>query len=108
MFKEATSFTVIPLGYENIIPELSQYQHRVKDQTALNNLRKVPDFALISGNKEAVFLVEVKYRENPTNENDYEIAKEICQKWDDVCLFIPRTILFILINVRKLLKRRVV
>ena len=80
MFKEATSFTVIPLGYENIIPELSQYQHRVKDQTALNNLRKVPDFALISGNKEAVFLVEVKYRENPTNENDYEIAKEIYQK----------------------------
>jgi len=59
MFQEATTFTIIPLGYENIIPELAQYQHKVKNPTTLNNLRNVPDFLLISKDKDEVHLVEV-------------------------------------------------
>jgi len=104
MFIEATNFTVIPLGYENIIPELSQYQHRVKDQTALDNLRNVPDFALISGNKEEVNLVEVKYRKNFTGKEISEIAKEICRKWDNVFLFIATNDTFYFDKCEKIVK----
>lgn len=105
MFIDATNFTVIPLGYENIIPELAQYQHRVKDQTALDKLRNVPDFALISGNKEEVNLVEVKYRKNFTGKEISETAKEICQKWDNVFLFIATNDTFYFDKCEEIVKK---
>ncbi len=88
MFQEATTFTIIPLGYENIIPELAQYQHKVKNPTTLNNLRNVPDFLLISKDKDEVHLVEVKYRKSFTGEQITKEADEINQKWDNVYLFV--------------------
>jgi hypothetical protein len=88
MFRESGEFTVIPIGYEHTIPELAQYQHHVHIQKVLENIRSAPDFALISQDKAKVFLVEVKYRAEPTEKDLLEIATELFDKWNPCFLFI--------------------
>ncbi len=59
MFREAGEYTIIPFGYENIMPELVNCGKSSNAKKAIKNISSSPDFALISRNKESVFLVEV-------------------------------------------------
>jgi hypothetical protein len=61
MFRRLGKFDIVPLGYEHTTPELAQYQHLNHVKQVLDNIRNVPDFALVSQNKGSVYLVEVKY-----------------------------------------------
>ena len=90
MFREQGNFTVIPFGYEKIIPELSQNARKVKYQQVIDNIRNAPDFAIVSPNKEQVFLIEVKYRTNldQSMEDLIKIAEKIQKKWQLVWMFV--------------------
>lgn len=88
MFKQSEEFTLIPIGYEHTIPELAQYQHHVQVRQVLNNLRSAPDFALISQDKESVFLVEVKYRRELNRDELLSVAEKLNNNWNPSFLFI--------------------
>ncbi len=90
MFREAKKFTIIPFGYENVIPELSQCDNFSNSMAkkVIDNIRNAPDFALISNNKKIVLLVEVKYRLTYDKNEIKEIAEKQKEKWDPSFLFI--------------------
>lgn len=88
MFRSSEEFTIIPLGYEHTTPLLAQYQHHLHIQKVLENIRHAPDFALVSQNKESVYLVEVKYRSQFDKQDILEIANKIHATWNPCYLFI--------------------
>lgn len=88
MFRREKKFTVIPFGYEAIIPELMQYADKAKRRELIDNVRSAPDFALVTHSPEAVVLVEVKYRSRVDMVGIREHAEEICDRWKLVWLFV--------------------
>jgi hypothetical protein len=88
MFRETRKYTVIPFGYESIIPELAQYLDSGSKAMLFENIRSAPDFALISHEPEHVYLVEVKYRHSCSSDNLREMAAKIHEKWKLAYLFL--------------------
>jgi Holliday junction resolvase-like predicted endonuclease len=88
MFIKEEKYTVIPFGYENIVPEIMQYANSANNYGLLDNVRNAPDFALISHEKNEVFLVEVKYRSYIQEDKLKDIAEKIQDKWKQAILFL--------------------
>ncbi len=61
-FGEERNYTVIPFGYETVMPELMQTVKGTKYKELVNTIRDAPDFALVRHAPTEVLLVEVKYR----------------------------------------------
>lgn len=88
MFRISEEFTIIPLGYEHTTPMLAQYRNHTQVKEVIDNISSAPDFALISQDKSQVYLVEVKYRSNPTDASILEIAEETKERWNPCFLFV--------------------
>lgn len=88
MLREAGGFTVLPFGYEDVLPSLVQYQSSPEAKEAMLRIRRTPDFVVINKQSKLVHLVEVKYRSSLNKEKTLEIAKEIKELWDPSWLFI--------------------
>lgn len=88
MLRKAGDYTVIPFGYETIIPELMQYTDQADRRDLIDNIRSAPDFALVSHDPKKVHLVEVKYRSRIDMEEIKKTAQLICDRWKLVWLFI--------------------
>jgi len=87
MFRRISGYTVIPFGYESIIPELVQYAEKEDRNGLIENIRNAPDFALVSHNPKQVLLVEVKYRSRIDMKEIRETAKRICHQWKLAWIF---------------------
>ena len=87
MFRRTSGYTIIPFGYESIIPELIQYTEQADRKGLIENIRNAPDFALVSHDPKQVLLVEVKYRSSIDMEKIKEIAKRICDQWKLAWIF---------------------
>ncbi len=88
MFIEAGVYKVLPFGYENTFPELSQYKFSFESDQILDQLRTTPDFILISNDKTKVYMVEVKYRNHIDSIEILRIANKLESKWGISQLFI--------------------
>jgi hypothetical protein len=89
MFREQGEYTVIPFGYENILPEIFPQRNNFKGaQRAIDNIRHAPDYTLISAKKEKVYLVEVKYKKELNIEEIKSIAAKQIQRWNPSCIFV--------------------
>lgn len=89
MFREQGEYTVIPFGYENILPEIFPQRNNFEGaQRAIDNIRYAPDYTLISAKKEKVYLVEVKYRKEMNIEEIRMIAAKQIQRWNPSCIFV--------------------
>jgi hypothetical protein len=89
MFREQGEYTVIPFGYENILPEIfPQHNNFEGAQRAIDNIRNAPDYTLISIKKEKVYLVEVKYRRELNVEEIKNVAARQMQRWNPSCIFV--------------------
>ena len=88
MFREAGKYTVIPFGYESVVPELMQYTKQTEYKALLENIRNAPDFALVSHSPKEVFLVEIKYRSKIDLEEIKRSADDICERWKLAWLFV--------------------
>ena len=89
MFREQGEYTVIPFGYENILPEIFPQRNNFEGaQRAIDNIRHAPDYTLISAKKEKVYLVEVKYRKELNIEEIKSIAAKQIQRWNPSCIFV--------------------
>lgn len=88
MFRQSSGYTVIPFGYEAIIPEIIQYAEQAGRKGLIENIRNAPDFALVSHDPKQVLLVEVKYRSTIDMEKIRDTAKKICEQWKLAWLFL--------------------
>lgn len=88
MFRDSCKYTVIPFGYESVVPELMQYTNGGEYKNLLDNIRNAPDFALVSHDPKEVFLVEVKYRSRIDGEEIRKTASMICEQWKLAWIFI--------------------
>jgi len=89
MFRDQGEYTVIPFGYENILPEIFPQRNNFEGaQRAIDNIRNAPDYTLISVRKEKVYLVEVKYRRELNVEEIKNIALKQIQRWNPSCIFV--------------------
>src|SRR3989344_560027 len=103
MFQEADEFTVIPMGYENTMPDLAQHKHHLQVKKVIENIRSAPDFVLINKDKTQVFLVEVKYRHVLDPEDLKKKSEEILKRWDPSFLFVATPDKFYMSSCHKLL-----
>ena len=88
MFLETENYNVYPTGYETALPELAQLRHHKDIENILSQLRKSPDFVVTPKEKDEVYMVEVKYRQDYNNGELREIAQEIHDKWEYSWLFL--------------------
>ena len=89
MFREQGEYTVIPFGYENILPEIfPQNKNFEGAKKAIDNIRNAPDYTLISIKREKVYLVEVKYRNYFDINEIISIAKKQMERWHPSCVFV--------------------
>lgn len=88
MFRETGEYTIIPFGYENIMPELINCGKSSGAKKVIKNISTAPDFALISQSKESIFLVEVKYRRRFNKEEIKNLAQEQKNRWHPSWIFI--------------------
>jgi len=89
MFREQGEYTVIPFGYENILPEIFPQRNNFEGaQKAIDNIRNAPDYTLISAKKEKVYLVEVKYRRELNIGGIKDTAAKQMQRWNPSCIFV--------------------
>lgn len=86
-FGEERKFTVIPFGYENVMPELMQTVQGTKYNYLVDTIRNAPDFALVRHIPTEVFLVEVKYRSNLVSANVRETTAKILERWKMAYVF---------------------
>lgn len=88
MMRESGRFTVIPFGYEKKTPEIANKSSTLKRNSAIDVIKKSPDFVLIDNQEHNVFLVEVKFRTNRDNKEILDIANGIYQTWKPAFLFL--------------------
>jgi hypothetical protein len=88
MFRDTGKYTVIPFGYETIVPELMQYTNTQEYKKLLDNIRNAPDFALVSHDPKSVSLVEVKYRSQIDMNDIRKNAAEIYDRWKLAHIFV--------------------
>lgn len=102
MFIEDGKFTVIPFGYERILPELVKF----KNKKYLQDIKNSPDFVLAykEDNKENIFLVEVKSKSYLDQKRDFELAKEQNIRWSPSFIFIATPDRFYFDNCKNIIK----
>src|SRR5476651_2151168 len=88
MFRDTKKYEILPLGYEHVTPALAQFQDKVHIKNVYENIRHLPDFALISYDKTEVHLVEAKYQTHPTEQDNLKIAEDILLHYNSVFLFL--------------------
>jgi hypothetical protein len=88
MFIDIGRFTILRSGYEYTFPELAQYKQLPEVEKYLENVRRIPDFIIISDDRKRAFIVEVKYRSQREDKNILEIATNTLKIWNPSWLFV--------------------
>ena len=88
MFLEAGDYTIIPFGYEKIVPELANHKRFPSAQKVLDNIRTSPDYAVIMPDRNRILLIEVKFRCTLDMKEIIEIAEEQLKRWNPSWVFL--------------------
>lgn len=87
MWADAGEYTILPLGYERVLPGLLDRHN----SEILKPIRTAPDFVLIPKDEkdDNILIVEVKFRKHPENRKDlYLITTEQNKRWNPSYLFV--------------------
>lgn len=94
MFRSNSRYTIIPFGYESLMPELTQISRKNKKESTKKVIKTIsnsPDFVLIDKEgKQGIYLVEVKYRGyKKINEKEVkQLAENQIKRWDPSHIFL--------------------
>lgn len=88
MIRSEGRYDVIPFGYEHTVPTLAQYQHLTEIRQVMDKIADAPDFALVSGDKKEVYLVEVKFRSTLDSAELKSQAEKMTARWNPSWLFV--------------------
>ena len=88
MLQEAKSFTVLPFGYEYIVPEVLRMKKDKKSSKTLDILKASPDFVVINHLTKKVHLIEVKYRKKVSPFELRTISNKMLDSWNPSYLFL--------------------
>lgn len=105
MFSEV-GCTVIPFGYERAVPELRRYNKTKQGREVIDNFRDTPDFAVISKDKQKIFLVEVKFRSIFYIEEIIKTAQRQIERWNPSELFVATKEGFYLNDCETIIKNK--
>jgi len=85
MWTDAGKYTILPLGYERVLPGLLDW----RNNPILKPIRTAPDFVLIpkDENDENILIVEVKFSSKISAKNNLETAREQNKRWNPSFLF---------------------
>ena len=101
MFAEAGCFTIIPFGYERLVPEMANCKKFASAQKVIDNIRTAPDYAVISRDEKKIFLIEVKFKSTLRIEEIIENAKKQAERWNPLGCLLLRWTDFIWMNAKK-------
>jgi len=104
MFIEDGKYTVIPFGYERVLPELVKY----KENGILKNIRNSPDFVLAykDENINNIFLVEIKYQSRMDSGENLSLAIEQNKRWSPSWVFVATPGGFFFDDCRSIIKNK--
>lgn len=88
MFREVGKYVIIPIGYDNTVPELQSFKRHTYVKKILDNLKAAPDFVLISQDKTDVMVVEVEYMPTFVPEKLGDMVHIILRRWDPSYVFL--------------------
>lgn len=105
MFRATKDFTVIPFGYENIIPELLHTGAHENDE-ALSMLRSAPDFAVIDRQTNNIYLIEIKYLKTLSSTTVLGYAQKMVKSWNPSFLFIASENNFYFDSIKDIIEKK--
>ncbi len=87
MWRDAGVYTILPFGYERVVPELMHLHGDIQAQETMEIIRRAPDFAVIDNKNHEVHLIEVKYMRS---RNGWVLvaANKMHESWKPSYLFI--------------------
>lgn len=88
MFSEAGDYSIIPFGYEKILPELANHKKFPSAKKVIDNIRTSPDYAVIMPDRNRVCLIEVKFRQSLDINEIISIAEEQLKRWNPSWIFL--------------------
>lgn len=91
MFQEVADFLVVPFGTDFIDLDLMQLEKAEEVSRYASAIRQRPDFSIMNTKTGAHYLVEVKYRDNPTPALMLTLAQELSESWPHahLCVVTP-------------------
>lgn len=88
MLRETNNFTILPFGYEKVLPAVIYEQGGTTESPALEAIRRAPDFCVIDHDTHEVSLIEVKYMRVLKREYVLADAQKIAAAWKPALLFV--------------------
>lgn len=88
MFLESGKYTIVPIGYDRTVPELTPYKRHSYVKKVLDNIKAAPDFVLISKDKTDVIVVEVQYMPNLIPNKLGDIVHTLLRRWETSYVFL--------------------
>lgn len=94
---EDVGYNVVPFGVEEVFREVKDFHNNGTLPALPMALKKMPDFIVVSPEKERIYMVEVKYRKCWNEETRAELAEKLKDQlsvWDPIylMLFIGETV----------------
>lgn len=104
MMAESEKHTILPLGYERVLPGLLDRHNN----DILKPIRTAPDFVLIpkDENDDNILIVEVKFRKSITAKNNLEVASEQNKRWNPSYLFVATSNRFYFNKCEEIVKNK--
>ena len=106
MMNEVGVFTVLPFGYENVLPELAQHHYDMHAREAMEVIRRAPDFVVINNDSHDVYLVEVKYRSRISADDNLHQAERMFRSWKPAFLFLATPEDFYFDSAKKIIQKK--
>lgn len=106
MFRATEGYAVFRFGYEMTHAMIAQYQHLAKNPAVLDQVRDNPDFLLITNDKKEYYFIEIKYRRHIDQDDIYNIAKALEERWGISHVFVVSHDGFYYGNVHDLVRRK--
>jgi hypothetical protein len=88
MLRETQTYTILPFGYDKVLPALIFQSADGTAEPALEAIRRAPDFCVIDLTTHEIALIEVTYMKSIDTEKVKEHAEKVSSAWGPALLFI--------------------
>lgn len=88
MLRETNAYTILPFGYDKVLPALIYQSSDPASEPALEAIRRAPDFCVIDLETHELALIEVTYMKSLDAEKVRQHAEKVSMAWGPALLFI--------------------
>ncbi len=88
MLRETNAYTILPFGYDKVLPALIYQSTDATSGPALEAIRRAPDFCVIDLQTHEIALIEVTYMKSLDTEKVKKHAETVSTAWGPALVFI--------------------